>query len=51
MMKSALVESATKILGKVRGGQPDRFCVSEEVISPYIKLMNTLHLRPVALAL
>ena len=37
-MKLALVESATKILGKVKGSQPDWFRESEEVISPYIKV-------------
>ena len=39
-MKSALVESATEILGKVKGSQPDWFCESEEVISPYTKSKN-----------
>ena len=47
VMKSALVETATEILGKVRGSQPDWFRESEEVIIPYIKSMNTLYLRPV----
>ena len=42
-MKSALVESATEILGKVKGSQPDWFRESEEVISPYIKSRNTLY--------
>ena len=37
MMKLALVESATEVLGKVKGSQLDWFCESEEVISPYIK--------------
>ena len=38
VMKLALVESATKIFGKVKGSQPDWFRESEEVISPYIKV-------------
>ena len=44
-MKSALVEFVSEILGKVKGSQPDWFCESEEVISPYIKSRNTLYLK------
>ena len=43
VMKSALVESATEILGKAKGSQPDWFRESEEVISPYIKSRSTLY--------
>ena len=42
-MKSVLVESATEILGKVKGSQPDWFCESDKVISPYIKSRSTLY--------
>ena len=42
-MKSALVESATEILVKVKGSQLDWFRESEEVISPCIKSRNTLY--------